>query len=737
MKDKTLFSTCPDGEFFGRASEIEYICGRAGAALPAPAIFLFGRRWTGKTEVLRRVFRNLFWGQARVVPLYYQFRGGRPGEEFAEDYLKEVLKQYLAFRLRDSRLVRNELTLDKIESLLVDNDLYDLADLAAVHREAKKAGDETAALRNALQAPTAVSARSGIPVYLILDDLDRAVSGAGQNEARLARELMDSLGPSSFVASASARRLIEGGVFNGPAEAIELEGLDEETASSMMMDLCRLYGVGFDAEIVKLGAHRLDGNPMYMRNLVWAASKAGTGLTTLKDFADIYTQELFEGNTGFALKSALGLRGINALRVLHACSIARKPLTSEELSERFRQGESELDSIIRTLSAAGLLEASLGSLKWTGDAAVKDFVYFAYETRVKGRSTEEVRTYLAREVLKEGFNFRSSKIAVNLRDEVSEALKSFNGQKSRKVLFSHQAFAARFQKGAQKAGAVDDGELAFPQVVGCFDSERLEANEAGPPIIVAHGFQNGRYDSGNEVVWMAAVKDSVSPVNIGDVENFLRRSQILRENFRAARVVRWIVSREGFTAEALKRAEAEGVLSSDSVQLKIIRENLESRGKGAGAAEINGIAPVKEFEVVLPSASKAELVAARAVEEIGTEMGFDDAAIGQIKAALVEACINAFEHSRVRTAKVYLKFAASAKRLTIHVQNGGVDFDSLSEAASAPAEAGKLPKKRGWGFELMKGLMDEVRVEKVRGGAKVVLVKYLVRKGDGGNGQEI
>ncbi len=125
------------------------------------------------------------------------------------------------------------------------------------------------------------------------------------------------------------------------------------------------------------------------------------------------------------------------------------------------------------------------------------------------------------------------------------------------------------------------------------------------------------------------------------------------------------------------------------------------------------------------------------MEEIGTEMGFDDAAIGQIKAALVEACINAFEHSRLKSAKVYLKFAASADRLTINVQNGGVDFDSLSEAASAPAEAGKLPRKRGWGFELMKGLMDDVRVERVRGGAKVVLVKYLVRKGVGGNGQEI
>jgi len=253
--------------------------------------------------------------------------------------------------------------------------------------------------------------------------------------------------------------------------------------------------------------------------------------------------------------------------------------------------------------------------------------------------------------------------------------------------------------------------------------------------VVAHGFQNGRYDSGNEVVWMVSVKDAASPVNTGDVENFLRRSLILKENFRAARLSRWMVGREGFTAEAGKRADTEGVFSSDAVQLRIIRENLEE-GSRASRKTPDRIVPVREFEVVLPSASKAELVAARAVEEIGTEMGFDDAAIGQIKAALVEACINAFEHSRLKTAKVFLRFVASADRLTIYVQNGGVDFDSPAEPLSeAPSDG--LPRKRGWGFELMKGLMDEVRVERLRGGAKIVLVKYLVEKGDGRNGQEV
>jgi len=742
MKHRALFATCPDAEFFGRTSEIDGIMKRASSeARPAPSMLLFGGRWTGKTEVLRRVFHGLFWGQAKCVPVYYQFKGYGTVEEFAEDYLKEVLKQYLAFRMREPKLVRDGIPLDKIEKLLVDNDMYELADIAALHREARRSGDASAALKNALHAPQALTRLSGIPVFMVLDDIDLAqYQGPTGKSTAVARELISSLSSTdfSFVASASSRRVLEGGVF-GSVEAMELGGLDEEISSSMMTDLCRQYGVDADNEMLKLSAFRLDGNPMYLKSLVWAAARSGASLKSLKDFADLYTQELFDGNIGFALRAAMGLKSINDLRVLHACSGARFPVSDEELMERFRFSPAEMKEILTSLSQAGLIEVNLGSVRWAGDSTIKDFVYFIYETRVKGRSAEEVRTYLAREVLKQGFDFKGSRISAPLSGEASAMLRSFNGQKVLKALFKNQLFYARFKDGAYRVSADrrEDEEFDLPQAVGCFDTMRLESGEAGPPMLVSHGFQSGRYDSGSEVVWLVSVKDSISPVNLGDVENFLRRSMILRENFRAARVVRWMIGRDGFTGEAHKRMDSEGVLSSDPVQLRIIKEGLADADSASRMRAAEKVVPVKEFEVVLPSATKAELVAARAVEEIGTEMGFDDAAIGQMKAALVEACINGFEHSRDRSARVFLRFVSSVDRLTIYVQNGGAEFDATGPVKTPKETEAGLPRKRGWGFELMRGLMDEVRMEKVRGGAKIVLVKYLVKKGDGRNGQEV
>ena len=316
-----------------------------------------------------------------------------------------------------------------------------------------------------------------------------------------------------------------------------------------------------------------------------------------------------------------------------------------------------------------------------------------------------------------------------LKEDAGSALKSFNGQKLMKILFRNQAFSSMNRGGATRPGERKDSEeVVVPETIGSFESTRWEKGETGPPIIIAHGFANGRYDAGNEVVWITAVKDTPSPVNIGDVENFLRRSQILKENFRTTRIVRWFVGRDGFTAEAQKRLDGEGAFSSDTVQLNLIRDSLEDASVSERLKREDTVLPLKEFEVILPASTKAEV---KAVEEIGTEMGFGDNAIGQIKAALVEACINAFEHSKVKAGKVFLRFVAGGDRLTIHVQNGGVDFDSPAGLV-ATAETEALPRKRGWGFELMKGLMDEVRLERISGGARIVLVKYLIKKGETG-----
>src|SRR4030067_1719306 len=105
-------------------------------------------------------------------------------------------------------------------------------------------------------------------------------------------------------------------------------------------------------------------------------------------------------------------------------------------------------------------------------------------------------------------------------------------------------------------------------------------------------------------------------------------------------------------------------------------------------------------------------------------MGFDDDAVSRIKAALVEACINAFEHCKIKGGNVFLRFVVGDDKLVVQVQNKGALFDRMPAPGSLTEPASGLPHKRGWGMELMKGLMDEVRLETLSSGASIVLVKY-------------
>ncbi|MDA8433945.1 MAG: ATP-binding protein, partial [Nitrospiraceae bacterium] len=108
------------------------------------------------------------------------------------------------------------------------------------------------------------------------------------------------------------------------------------------------------------------------------------------------------------------------------------------------------------------------------------------------------------------------------------------------------------------------------------------------------------------------------------------------------------------------------------------------------------------FEMVIPMTDQAELVAARAVEQIGRNLSLDQDLLNSIQLALVETCINAMEHSGSYERKIRLSVVSSAERLEIAIESPGRHF-SLDSLKETPVEE-KLAagKKRGWGFTLIR-----------------------------------
>jgi anti-sigma regulatory factor (Ser/Thr protein kinase) len=151
-----------------------------------------------------------------------------------------------------------------------------------------------------------------------------------------------------------------------------------------------------------------------------------------------------------------------------------------------------------------------------------------------------------------------------------------------------------------------------------------------------------------------------------------------------------------------------------------IRETLGKRfGEEHGATR---------FEMVIPMTDQAELVAARAVEQIGKNINLEPDLLNSIQLALVETCINAMEHSGSYEKKIYLAFISSPERLEITIESPGRHFslDSLRESPIEEKLAGG--RKRGWGFTLIRKIMDDVKVERVHDRTRVTLVKNIRNK---------
>jgi serine/threonine-protein kinase RsbW len=130
-----------------------------------------------------------------------------------------------------------------------------------------------------------------------------------------------------------------------------------------------------------------------------------------------------------------------------------------------------------------------------------------------------------------------------------------------------------------------------------------------------------------------------------------------------------------------------------------------------------------EFELVLPIKADTEIVAARVAEEVASYAALDKDTVDRVKMAIIEACINAFEHSGSETGKVRLRYILSPERIELFVQDEGKGF--------RPSATGDESKRnRGWGLKLIRELVDDVDIATGEQGTTVRMVKNL-RHGTG------
>ena len=134
------------------------------------------------------------------------------------------------------------------------------------------------------------------------------------------------------------------------------------------------------------------------------------------------------------------------------------------------------------------------------------------------------------------------------------------------------------------------------------------------------------------------------------------------------------------------------------------------------------------MEVVLhlPVVPNVELVAAKAVETLGSAIGMDRSRVEAASVAIVEACLNAMEHGGGRmVVRVTSEGEPDRHQLVIEVEDHGDGFDPSSAPQNSPASVIGSASKRGWGLTLIRELMDDVQIRSQPGRTLVRMCKYV------------
>ena len=130
-------------------------------------------------------------------------------------------------------------------------------------------------------------------------------------------------------------------------------------------------------------------------------------------------------------------------------------------------------------------------------------------------------------------------------------------------------------------------------------------------------------------------------------------------------------------------------------------------------------------ELRLPILPNMELIATQTAEVIARHMNLNEEQSGEISMALIEACINAFEHSKSDN-NVFIHFLIEEDSLVIKVIDQGIGFDKTKvEIPKIENKIGKEERKRGWGLQLIQELMDSVEFESNSEGTTVTMKKNI------------
>lgn len=723
-----ILGTIPASDHIGRAREIDALLRHAARRNRSSALLLLSAPGLGVSEILRQTYDRLFLAQDETIPIYFSLKkSNKTAMEIAIRFVQTFLRQTVAFRRKDARILDFAGDLDELSRLAVPSDGLWIDRLIET-LSGENPSDERAFVRNCFGAPLRALA-SGARSFVMIDDVDAAESGLIEEikEIFAGAEIPFVLaGKRRFVLTAAQT----GNTRLDDAEILRVEPLAFGDAGILAESLSQKYDVKINEQTRDLIAVQFDGNPAFINFLFAAAAEKGTNLDSFQRVEQTYADEIFGGRIAKFYDSVFDEISPdvetqkNIVRLLHdALTTKKEKVPVDVWKKRSGLSDDDFHRAIAYLNTHEIIRLTSNLVEaMSENAALSDYLRGRFRLESAGENRALVVGEFLGESLKRApqtmakFYRRSS--AIGLR----ELLSVFDCQETPVALLDYAKFKEKY-KGAGEAEILENlsGEterIVLPQIVYTAHTvafyPALEQVTEKERSAVALGFEESKYTEEDETVWIAAEIDSKLEAPAELTEFWCDRLEMVALTCDFPKYKLWLIAPEGFSPEALEILDARDALGSSRKQVDLLVNFLNAQDL------LNEKPKADEYEMIIPMGEDTEMIAAHAVEEIARRHHFPAKAITQIKTALVEACINAAEHSRSPDRKIYLKFAVDEAKIVVTVSNRGLRLTDKNAQEIAP-DAGR----RGAGLKLMRMWMDEVKIEQVDDGTRILMTKYL------------
>jgi serine/threonine-protein kinase RsbW len=725
-------------EFVGRAAELDRVI--AHAATPdSRGLLILLAPLAGVSELLRQAYDALFNKQGETVPVYFALpTADTTAVSAGIEFLNTFLLQYVAFRRNEPSLCNASLTLNELLELAPAADLEWIEKLVESYNQHRFGSDDRDFVRFCLSAPQRVPANNGRPFVMF----EAVQLGSYLNSpVPFERELVRALSSYRFpFALAGLRRQIihaleSAGGSTDSVEQLHLERLEDEDARALVASAARHQSVAVNDETVDLLIQQMDGSPFFMTAMLQAAREKHVSLDSYLACERLYVDELLGGRLHRYFTAVLERIAPEAevrrdvVRLLcEAVPSGSRTASFDTWRKRMGVSSEDVEDVLRQLHIEELVN-------WDGEAVDveggptpwKDYL----RSRFRLDALREPRALVVADVMATALKRAPLAIASHLRRiarlRLRELLETFNSQLVPVRLFHYEQFAELYRGAtAEEISAglnTDTNAIRLPQVFHAASGVSFSADLrrfGDEASIVAHGFEGAAYTDANEIVWLVAKVESKLETDLDTTEQWLDRLEDLARKSGFLRTQLWLIANEGFSADASILLKQRNAFGSSQQQFEILAGRLtEAPASPASSSD--------EIELVMPMGADYELIAANTVEQVARRLRFRPEAINQIKTAIVEACINASEHSLSPDRKIYQRFRVENDKLVITIASRGIVPSNLNgyNRPSTSETNAAAEQRRGWGLKLIKTLMDEVEFERVDEGTSLRMTKYV------------